>query len=135
MNKDTSTDSTQSLRLQLAIDNAQENILFLAGLPDKELSKRLDVVHIQSDLAIQNKNLDSLELLKVWRSQLIEARIYKAENNIADAPNEIELAIANIETIVVKAEERKDVLENEPLYQKIHKPKIKEDNSDQMSLF
>ncbi len=135
MSNDSSTGSKQSMRLQLAIDNAEENILFLAGLPDKELSKRIDDIHIQSDLAIQHKNFDSLDLLKVWRSQLIEARIYKTENNIADAPNEIELAIADIETVVVKVEERKDVLENEPLYQKVHKPKIKEDNSDQMSLF
>ena len=47
---------------------------------------------------------------------------------------EIELTIADIETTVAKAEERAEIL-NENFHQKIRKPKIKEDNSDQISLF
>ena len=126
---------SKELRLKLAVDNADENILYLAGLPDKELSKRLDIIHIQSELAIQTKNFDSLELLKVWRSQVIEARIYKSENEIPDAVNEIEIAIADIETVFAKAEERQDIIESTQTNQKVYKPKIKEDSRDQMSLF
>ncbi len=126
---------SKELRLKDAIDNAEANVLFLAGLPDKELSNRLDLVHIQMELAEQKRNTDSLELLEVWRSQIIEARIYKAENDIDDAPNEIEIAIADIETVVAKAEERQEIIENSPTYQKVYKQKIKEDNRDQMSLF
>ena len=112
MSKDTSTGSVQRLRLKEALDNAEANILFLAGLPDKELAKRLDLVHIQSELAEQKRNTDSLQLLEVWRGQLIEARIYKAENNIANEPNDIEIAIADIETVVAKTEARKGGLTN-----------------------
>ena len=126
---------SKELRLKEAIDNAETNVLFLAGLPDKELSNRLDLVHIQMELAEQKRNTDSLELLEVWRSQIIEARILKAENNIADAPNEIEIAIADIETVVAKAEERQEIIESIQPYQKVYKQKIKEDNQDQMSLF
>lgn len=126
---------SKELRLKEAIDNAEANVLFLAGLPDKELSNRLDLVHIQMELAEQKRNSDSLELLEVWRSQIIEARIYKAENEIGDAPNEIEIAIADIETVVAKAEERQEIIESTQTYQKVYKSKIKEDNQDQMSLF
>lgn len=126
---------SKDLRLKEAIDNAETNIMFLASLPDKELSKRLDIIHIQMELADQKRNTDSLELLEVWRSQVIEARIYKAENEIDDAPNEIELSIANIETVVAKAEERQEIIESTQTYQKKHKPKIKENNQDQTSLF
>ena len=126
---------SKELRLKVAVDNAEENILYLAGLPDKELSKRLDIIHIQSELAMQTKNFDSLELLKVWRIQVIEARIYKAENEIPDTPNEIELAIADIETVFAKTEERQIIIESTQTNQKVYKPKIKEDNSDQTSLF
>ncbi len=126
---------SKELRLKEAIDNAEANVLFLAGLPDKELSNRLDLVHIQMELAEQKRNTDSLELLEVWRSQIIEARIYKAENEIGDAPNEIEIAIADIETVVAKAEERQEIIESTQTYQKVYKSKIKEDNQDQMSLF
>ena len=51
-----------------------------------------------------------MELLEIWRSQIIEARIYKAENNIADAPNEIELAIVDIETVVAVSEGRVETM-------------------------
>lgn len=61
-------------------------MVILAALPDKELIKKLDLVHIQSEIAEQTKNTGSLELLEVWRAQIIEARMLKAENNIPDAP-------------------------------------------------
>ncbi len=44
MSKDTSTISVQGLRLKKTIDNAEANVLFLAGLPDKKLSNRLDLI-------------------------------------------------------------------------------------------
>jgi hypothetical protein len=82
----------------------------MATLPDKELAKKLELVHIQSEIAEKIKNTGSLELLEVWHNQIIEARIYKAENEIPDAPNEIELAIADIETFVAKSEERQEII-------------------------
>src|SRR5436305_315231 len=85
---------TTDIRIKDSLENHEQYVLTLACLPDKELARKLELVHMQSELAEQKKNTASLELLEIWRSQIIEARIYKAENNIADVPNEIELAIA-----------------------------------------
>lgn len=134
MTKDTSTGSVQDIRIQLALDKWDEYVDTLTKLSDKQLSEKLDLIHIQSQLALKSNNTSSAQLLEIWWKQTVEARILKAENNIADAPNEIEIAIADIETIVAKAEERKDIL-NEAQNHKTHKPKIKEDDKDQMSLF
>ena len=90
---------------------------------------------MQAKIAIERKIISSIELLEIWREQVIEARIYKAENNIPDAPNEIEEAIADVETMIVKAEERKEIIEEVFSNQKVRKPKIQEDNSGQTSLF
>lgn len=38
------------------------------------------------------------------------SRIYKQEENIPDAPDELLEAIAGIETVTVQAEERKEIL-------------------------
>jgi hypothetical protein len=125
---------SNSVRMKEALDNAEANVELLATFPDYELSEKLDTIHIQMDLAEAKKNTESLELLEIWRSQVIAARIYKAENNIPDAPNEIEMAIADIETTVAKAEERAEIIED-AFSTKSHKTKIKEDNSNQTSLF
>lgn len=122
-------------RIQLALDNWENYVTQMATMPDRELEKKLDLIHLQSEIAIQKKNEESIELLEIWRSQVIEARILKAENNIPDAPNEIELAIADIETTVAKAEARKEIIDEFIQPEKAHKPKIQEDNSSQMSLF
>ncbi|MBK7667723.1 MAG: hypothetical protein IPJ32_10510 [Sphingobacteriaceae bacterium] len=99
------------------------------------MSEKLDTIHIQMDLAEAKKNTASLELLEIWRSQVIAARIYKAENNIPDAPSEVELAIADIETTVAKAEERKEIIEDTFSNTKVHKSKVKEDDQNQLSMF
>jgi len=126
---------SKHIRIQEAIDNAEANVNYLATLPDDVLSEKLDTVHIQMELAEQKRNTNSLELLEVWRSQIIDARIYKAENNIPDALNEIELAIADIETTVAKTEERQETFTENATSYKAQKPKIKEEDKDQMSLF
>ncbi|MFO0356745.1 MAG: hypothetical protein ACK50A_07310 [Sphingobacteriaceae bacterium] len=124
-----------NIRIRIATENWESYVAQLATMPDKELDKKLDLIHLQSEIAIQKKNEESIELLEIWRAQVIEARILKAENNIPDAPNEIELAIADIETTVAKAEERKEIIEEFTQPERPHKPKIQEDNSSQMSLF
>lgn len=121
-------------RIQLALDNWDDYVAQLATMPDRELEKKLDLIHLQSEIAERTKNIESVELLEIWQRQVIEARIIKAENNIPDAPNEIELAIVDIETTVATGEERAEIL-NENISEKALKPKIKEDNSNQTSLF
>jgi len=122
-------------RIQLALDNWDNYVSQLASMPDKELAKKLDLIHLQSEIAERTKNVESLELLDIWQRQVVEARIIKAENNIPDAPNEIELAIADIETTVAQTEERKEIIEETFANPPARKPKIQEDNSSQTSLF
>ena len=96
-----------------ALKNAAANVAYLTSLPDSDLVEKLELVHVQMEIAEQKKNTPALELLEIWRSQIIEARIFKRENNIPDAPDEIESAIADIETITTKAEERSEILTTE----------------------
>lgn len=126
-----------AIRIKDCIDNHEKYVAIMATLPDKELAKKLELVHIQMEIAEQKKNTASLELLEVWHHQIIEARIYKAENEIADAPNEIELAIADIETFVAKVEQRQDTLTEftQPVQQTRPKVQQQQDNDSQLSLF
>ena len=125
-----------SIRIKDCIDNHEKYVAIMAALPDKELAKKLDLVHIQMKLAEQKKNTGSLELLEIWHHQIIEARIYKAENKIPDAPNEIELAIADIETFISKSEERQEVLSDLiiPVKKSVPQKEQREDDN-QLSLF
>ncbi|MBK9284742.1 MAG: hypothetical protein IPM51_10555 [Sphingobacteriaceae bacterium] len=126
-----------AIRIKDCIDNHEKYVAIMATLPDKELAKKLDLVHIQSEIAEQTKNTGSLELLEVWHQQIIEARIYKAENDIPDAPNEIELAIADIETFVSKSEARQEIMSDLANPAKQSRPKVQQqqDNDSQLSLF
>ncbi|HSH67701.1 MAG TPA: hypothetical protein VLB84_18310, partial [Bacteroidia bacterium] len=86
----------------------------------------------------QEKNItSSSELLEIWWRQVVEARTYKAENNIPDAPNEIELAIADIETFIAKSEERQEALNEftQPVQQSRPKVRQQQNNDNQLSLF
>ena len=126
---------SQNIRIQDCLDNRDAYVTQLATMPDKELAKKLELIHLQSQMAERTKNTASLELLDIWQRQVIEARILKAENNIPDAPNEIELAIQDIETTIAIAEERQGVFTESANTAHTHKNKIKEEDKDQLSLF
>ena len=55
--------------------------------------------------------------------------------NIPTEPNEMELVISEANRNYLKAEERLELLAEVQTPQKLYKPKVKEDNSDQISLF
>lgn len=124
-------------RIKDCIDNYEKYVAIMATLPDKELAIKLDLVHIQSEIAYKTNNKDSLELLEIWRTQIIDARIYKMDNNIPDAPNEIEEAIADIETFVSKTEERQEIINDFSSSVIQPRPKVQQqqDNDSQLSLF
>jgi len=126
---------SKDVRIQIALDNWDDYVATLAAMPDKRLADKLETIYLQSEIAVKKGMTESIELLEIWCAQVIEARILKAENNIPDAPNEIEEAIADVETMVIKAEERKEILEEAFLHQNTRKIKIQEDNSSQMNLF
>ncbi len=125
-----------ALRIKDCIDNHDKYVAIMATMPDKKLSEKLDVINMQAIIAEKTKNTGSLELLEVWWRQVVEARIYKAENKIPDAPNEIEEAIKDIETFVSKTEERQEILTefNNPVKQSLPKVQQQKDDS-QLSLF
>lgn len=125
-----------AIRIQKALENWDAYVAQLATMPDKKLIEKLEVINMQAVIA-QEKNITfSSELLEIWWRQVVEARTYKAENNIPDAPNEIEIAIADIETFIAKSEERQEALNDfkQPVRQSISKVQ-QQDNDSQLSLF
>ncbi|MFM8912157.1 MAG: hypothetical protein ACKOE6_04425 [Flammeovirgaceae bacterium] len=105
---------SKATQLQEALEHAEANVQHMATWSERQLAERLELVHIQSQLAEEKRDTAALELLEVWRSQLIAARLYKTEHAIADVPSEIKQAIADIEIAQAHAEERHEVLQEEP---------------------
>lgn len=123
-------------RIQDCIDHHDEYILTLASMPDHELVEKLDSIHLQTELAEQQRDADALALLEVWRAQTIEARTYKAENNIPDAINEIEEAIADIETHIAVPDPAPAVIDQyEHLRRTRRQPPAQDEKSEQLSIF
>jgi len=85
--------------------------------------------------AFKNKQQDVCELMELMRRSIIEACIYKNENNIPTQAKDRVLAIADSNRNYVKAKERLEIIEDSQSLQKVYWPKIKEDSQDQMSLF
>lgn len=136
MSNDISTRSVLDPRIRLAIENWDAYVIQLANMPDKKLVEKLEVINMQAVIAQEKNITSSSELLEIWWRQVVEARTYKAENNIPDAPNEIELAIADIETFVAKSEQRQDVLDEMTQPVEKSRPKVQQqDNDSQLTLF
>ena len=128
---------SKELQIHQALENAEANIAYLATLSDNALTEKLDTVHQQMQLAERQKNSAAIELLETWRTQIIQARIHKAENKISDSPSEIELAIADIETYIDAAEERKEVFAeaSQSVSPREKEQKQIPDEPEQLSLF
>ncbi len=122
------------IKIQEALQNANEWIAFLATRPDAELARRLDTNGWQYQIAYKNKDEKLCEFMNIMRRILVEARIYKDEHQIPDEISEISLEVSQMEHVLAQEEVRHEVIESfQP--QRISKPKIQEDNSSQMSLF
>jgi len=117
-------------------DNFEYYVNELMKYPDAKLVSKLEVVRMQIELTIKNKDEEAYETLSWWERHIIEARIRKCDLP-EEAPyfDEIEEAIKDIETIVIKAEERKEIIEGTTFNSPASKPKIQQDNSNQTSLF
>lgn len=107
----------------------------LMKFPDARLARRLDLVRAQMLYTIKNKDEETYQTLRWWELHTIEARIRKHELPEVDYIDEMEEAIADMETIITKAEERIEIVEENFTAQNLRKPKIQEDNNSQMSLF
>ncbi len=122
------------IKIQEALQHANEWIAYLATRPDAELVRRLDTNAFQYEIAYKNNDNKLCEFMDVMHRILVEARIYKDEHQIPNKISEISLEVSQMEHIVAQEEVRKEVLESFQT-QRVSKPKIREDNSDQISLF
>jgi phosphoribosylanthranilate isomerase len=110
---------SKAAQLKEAMEQAEANVQLMAKWSQRDLAERLHLVHIQLHLAEQKKDLAALELLEVWRSQLITARIYKDENKVPDELSEIQQAIADIEIMEEQTEQRQEAFSQpEPIVRK-----------------
>lgn len=89
-------------KINLAQEKSIEWIKFLATKSDKDLKKRLETNDLQFFIAEKKKDELAGELLNIMERIIIQARIYKAEHKIPTVISEIELAIADIETVIIK---------------------------------
>lgn len=130
-------------------DNFNEYVKDLMKFSDEILESKLDIVRLQIELAIKNKDEEVYETLTLWEQHIIEARILRSElpeNEIEPYVNEIELAIAENKREAKQYAERYKIIESKPTITeheeediqssfKIHKTRIKEEDDNQMSLF
>lgn len=122
-----------------ALKNQEELIKVFAAEPEKKLAGRLHIIHLQSIISQNEKDEETAEFLSIMRRIIIEARLYKWENNIADEVDEISQSLAESGLAQEKQEHRKKVLAkftnltiSEPKENKIEN---KNDNSVQLGLF
>jgi len=113
-----------------ALDKEIENVAFLAYFPDAKLEKKLSVVRQQIVVAEKNKQLQALDLLKIWEQQICDARVLKKEMNIDDNPNlDMQLSLPEIEAYEM-IEKRQEMMK-----QKLLKGSLTEAERKHQNLF
>jgi hypothetical protein len=126
--------SAIDIQIKQALDKSEEWITFLATYSDARLDKKLLINRTQQVMAVEQKNEKAWEYLKIMEEIIIHARIYKEENNIPDTIDELEENVKDIETYIQLPEMRKEIF-TEIDKIKAHRPIVKEDDKDQLSLF
>ena len=81
-----------------------------AAEPEQKLADRLQVIYLQSVICEQDKDVLTGEFLEIMRRIIIEARLYKWDNNIPDELDEMQEALAQMELAQEKYEHRKKML-------------------------
>lgn len=124
----------KTARIQDCIEHHDEYVLVLAAMPDSRLREKLGTIQLQMDIALRTGDAEALELLELWRAQTIEARTLKAEQQIADAPDEIQEVLAEIETYKAGPPQAKEISStaDAPLRKR---PPAPDDKSEQLSIF
>jgi hypothetical protein len=123
-----------------ALENQEELIKVFAAEPEKKLAGRLHIIHLQSIICQNEKDEETAAFLEIMRRIIIEARLYKWDNNIADELDEMEQTIAGMNLVQEKQEHRKELLTklNKPVPNPEREeplPEAKSDNSVQLRLF
>ena len=126
--------SAIDIQIKQALDKSEEWIAFLATYSDDRLDKKLLINRTQQVMAVEQKNEKAWEYLKIMEEIIIQARIYKEENNIPDTIDELEENVKDIETYVQLPEMRKEIFTEIDMV-KARRPIVKEEDKDQLSLF
>lgn len=116
------------IRLKEATENESEFIAFLQSLPDTELQKRLIIIREQEQIAFNQKNDDSLQLLQLWEQQVIRARYLRNESE--DIKSQKKSILKKM-----KANPQKHPFALQSLYTVIEKPCETVSSSQQLLLF
>ena len=124
-------------KIKLARKKSIEWIKYMATNSEKRLQKRIRVNHAQYAIAVKENMEDMCELLDIMEQIIIAAIFYKEDNNIPDAPDEIELAIADMETVVIKTNQHEEILNEQraPVKKSNQKQQQQKDSDSQISLF
>ncbi len=69
--------NTTDIKLDEAINNAEQFIKQLEKMDDKKLSKHLDIIRLQQQMAFEQNNHSAIELLYEYEKQIIKARVNK----------------------------------------------------------
>ena len=69
--------NTQDVRLADALHNEPQYIAQLMQMPDSILTKKLNTIRQQMEMAYQKQLTTALETLSIWERQIIEARYLK----------------------------------------------------------
>lgn len=69
--------SSTNIKLQDAIQNAERYIEKMKTMDDKKLSKHLDLLRQQMQMAYQQGNHEAFELLQEYEQQVIKSRLLK----------------------------------------------------------
>ena len=124
------------MQIEDATANSELYIQQLTTMSKKKLEKTLLVVRGQMQLALEQKFDEAYELLRIWEHQIITAIDLKSElpqgHKKAD---EMEEAIAHIETMQQKSEQRIQILEELNNTEDKSKADQKIQPEDQLNLF
>ncbi len=94
----------QQNRIIKDTQEAESHIAQMVEMPDNKLSKNLDIVRQQMEMAYQANKQDAVALMQVWERQIIEARVMKFDMEVLEklkqdaTKNSISLAQHNTET-------------------------------------
>jgi hypothetical protein len=94
-----------------ALANQEELIRMFAAEPEEKLADRLQVIYLQSVVCEKDRDIPTGEFLEIMRRIIIEARLYKWDNNIPDELDEMSQALAAMELAQEKYEHRKKILD------------------------
>ncbi len=117
-------------QIKHAIENQDELIEMFAAEPEGKLVERLNIIHLQSVICEKNNDIVTGEFFEIMRSIIIQARIYKWDNNIPDELNELSETLAEMDLAQKKHEERNKLFKKQEKNKRAIEPEAYPETSD-----